>query len=167
MKTRAGRKVASDWTFKITQATPSVMNVSYDVRFHAKSNPDWADQLTGEIMVWLNHQGGAGPLGAKTVRLTVGGVAWDLYAGKIVNRDGGGRVTSGWNVYAYVRASPVTSAHTDITQLAQRLVGRGRLQNTKYLTSVEIRYGGVHRQGTAGHQRVLPVGALTDRLTRP
>ncbi|MFI6624707.1 endo-1,4-beta-glucanase [Streptomyces sp. NPDC050528] len=131
------RKITSNWTFNITQNTPSVMNVSYDVWFHQKSNPNWADQPHDEMMIWLNHQGGAGPLGTKRERVTLGGTAWDLYAGKIVNKDQAGRVTSSWNVYSYVRVANTNSATTDITAMANALVQRRLLANNAYLTSVE------------------------------
>ncbi|MDC0773338.1 hypothetical protein POF73_41725 [Streptomyces sp. HD] len=38
------------------------MNVAYDLWPHTKNAADRQDQPTGEIMIWLNRQGGAGPL---------------------------------------------------------------------------------------------------------
>ncbi|MEV0218744.1 endo-1,4-beta-glucanase [Streptomyces sp. NPDC050704] len=137
VRLNSGRKVTSSWNFNITQNTPTVMNVSYDLWFHQKPNPDWKDQPHDEVMVWLNRQNGAGPLGTKRERLTVAGTAWDLYVGKIVNKDSGGRVTSSWNVYSYVRAVNTNAATTDLTALTNALVQRRLLASTSYLTSVE------------------------------
>ncbi|GAQ52431.1 GH12 family glycosyl hydrolase domain-containing protein [Streptomyces acidiscabies] len=133
----SGRRVTSNWSFKITQNRPTVMNVSYDLWFHQKSNPDWRDQPHDEVMVWLNRQNGAGPLGTKRETLSVGGVAWDLYVGKIVNKDSAGKITSSWNVYSFVRRANTTSQTTDLTGLTDALVRRRLLGGTTYLTSVE------------------------------
>ncbi|MEV7887903.1 GH12 family glycosyl hydrolase domain-containing protein [Streptomyces sp. NPDC002817] len=132
-----GRKVTGSWTFNITQNTPTVMNVAYDVWFHQKSNPDWQDQPHDEMMVWLNRQNGAGPLGTKRETVNVGGTTWDLYVGKIINKDSSGKVVSSWNVYSFVRTANTNSATTDLTGLANTLVQKRLLSNTSYLTSVE------------------------------
>ncbi|KPI21420.1 Cellulase [Actinobacteria bacterium OK074] len=137
VRLNSGKKVTSNWTFGITQNTPTVMNVSYDLWFHAKSNPDWQDQPKHEMMVWLNRQNGAGPLGTKRETLNVGGVNWDLYVGKIVNKDNSGKVTSSWNVYSYVRTTNTTTQTTDLTALTQALLNRKLMASTDYLTSVE------------------------------
>ncbi|WP_371660791.1 endo-1,4-beta-glucanase [Streptomyces sp. NBC_00280] len=131
VRLNSGRKVTSSWNFNITQTTPTVMNVSYDLWFHQKSNPTWQDQPHDEMMVWLNRQNGAGPLGTKRETLTVGGVAWDLYVGKIVNTN------SSWNVFSFVRKTNTNSQTTDLTGLANALVQRKLMANTNYLTSVE------------------------------
>ncbi|ANS62849.1 endo-1,4-beta-glucanase [Streptomyces lincolnensis] len=131
IRLNSGRKVTGSWTFNITQNTPTVMNVAYDVWFHQKSNPDWKDQPHDEMMVWLNRQNGAGPLGTKRETVNVGGTSWDLYVGKIVNPN------SSWNVYSFVRTTNTNSATTDLTGLANTLVQKRLLANTSYLTSVE------------------------------
>ncbi|MDX2544258.1 GH12 family glycosyl hydrolase domain-containing protein [Streptomyces sp. WI04-05B] len=131
VRLNSGRKVTSSWNFNITQTTPTVMNVSYDLWFHQKSNPDWQDQPHDEMMVWLNRQNGAGPLGTKRETLTVGGVAWDLYVGKIVNTN------SSWNVFSFVRKTNTNSQTTDLTALTNALVQRKLMANTNYLSSVE------------------------------
>ena len=137
IRLNSGRKVTSSWAFNITQNTPTVMNVAYDVWFHTKSNPDWQDQPHDEMMVWLNRQNGAGPLGTKRERVTAAGSTWDLYVGKIVNKDSSGKVTSSWNVYSFVRVANTNSATTDLTALANTLVQKRLMANTSYLTSVE------------------------------
>ncbi|MFI1989936.1 cellulose binding domain-containing protein [Actinoplanes sp. NPDC020271] len=122
----AGKKVQTSWNFTVTQKTSNIMNVSYDLWFHTKSNPDWPDQPADEVMVWLYKSGGAGPVGTKQATVTVGGTTWDLYRGNI-----------GWNVYSFVRTSNTTSAVLDLTDFTDDLAGRGWLDKTKYLSSVQ------------------------------
>ena len=78
------------------------------------------------IMVWLYRSGGAGPVGTKQATATIGGTTWDLYQGNI-----------GWNVFSFVRTSNTTSATLNLTDFTDNLIGRGLMQNTKYLSSVE------------------------------
>ncbi len=122
----AGKAVKTSWNFTVTPKTSNIMNVSYDLWFHTKSNPDWPDQPTDEVMVWLYRSGGAGPVGTKQATVTVGGTTWDLYRGNI-----------GWNVYSFVRTSNTTSADLNLTDFTDDLAGRGWLDKTKYLSSVQ------------------------------
>jgi xyloglucan-specific endo-beta-1,4-glucanase len=122
----AGKAVRTSWNFTVTQKTSNVMNVSYDLWFHTVAKPDWQDQPTDEVMVWLYRSGGAGPLGTKQATVTIGGATWDLYRGNI-----------GWNVYSFVRTSNTTSAEQNLTDFTDDLAGRGWLDKTKYLSSVQ------------------------------
>ncbi|MGW7205165.1 GH12 family glycosyl hydrolase domain-containing protein [Streptomyces sp. NPDC054837] len=58
------KPVKTSWEFTVS-SNPGVMNVAYDLWLHGKNTADWQDQPTDEIMIWLNRQGGAGPLGSK------------------------------------------------------------------------------------------------------
>lgn len=122
----AGKAVNTSWNFTVTQKTSNIMNVSYDLWFHSVSSPDWPDQPTDEVMVWLYKSGGAGPVGTKQATVTVGGTTWDLYRGNI-----------GWNVYSFVRTSNTTTADLNLTDFTNDLAGRGWLDKTKYLSSVQ------------------------------
>ncbi|AEV82093.1 glycosyl hydrolase [Actinoplanes sp. SE50] len=122
----AGRSVRSSWNFTVTPKTSNIMNVSYDLWLHAMGNADWQDQPTDEVMVWLYRSGGAGPIGTRQATVMVGGTTWDLYKGNI-----------GWNVYSFVRTSNTTSADLSLTDFTTDLAGRGWLDKTKYLSSVQ------------------------------
>ncbi|KUL27316.1 GH12 family glycosyl hydrolase domain-containing protein [Actinoplanes awajinensis] len=122
----AGKAVKASWNFTVTQKTANVMNVSYDLWFHKIANPDWQDQPTDEVMVWLYKSGGAGPVGTKQATVTLGGATWDLYKGNI-----------GWDVYSFVRTANTTSADLNLTDFTTDLAGRGWLDKTKYLSSVQ------------------------------
>lgn len=66
------------WEFSLP-AKPGTMNVAHDLWLHSKSTADWQDQPTDEVMIWLNRQGGAGPLGTKYGSVSLGGAMWDIY----------------------------------------------------------------------------------------
>ncbi|BCJ44719.1 hypothetical protein GCM10010168_15320 [Actinoplanes ianthinogenes] len=122
----AGKNVRTSWNFAVTAKTATIMNVSYDLWLHSTGTADWQDQPTDEVMVWLYRSGGAGPVGTKQATVTVGGTTWDLYKGDI-----------GWTVYSFVRTSNTTSADLNLTDFTDHLAGRGWLDKTKYLSSVQ------------------------------
>ncbi|MGR8010024.1 GH12 family glycosyl hydrolase domain-containing protein [Streptomyces hypolithicus] len=93
---------------------------------HDKANTDWQDQPKHEVMIWLNKDGGAGPLGSKKQRVRIAGAAWDLYVGDI-----------GWNVYSFVRVNNTTRADLNLDGFLQALVRRGLIARTDYLSGVE------------------------------
>ncbi|WP_327661320.1 MULTISPECIES: GH12 family glycosyl hydrolase domain-containing protein [unclassified Streptomyces] len=127
LPTRVGDKkdIRSTWKFGLN-ADPGTMNVAYDLWFHAKDNADWQDGPTDEVMIWLNRQGGAGPLGTKEATVSLGGATWDLYKGNV-----------GWNVYSFVRTANTTSATLDLDDFNQALVARGLMSGDKYLSGIE------------------------------
>ncbi|WP_433793642.1 GH12 family glycosyl hydrolase domain-containing protein [Actinoplanes sp. CA-252034] len=122
----AGKAVDADWNFKVTQSTANVMNVAYDLWLHDMANPDWQNNPTDEVMVWLYRSGGAGPVGTKQATVTIAGTTWDLYKGDI-----------GWKVYSFVRTSNTSAADLDLADFTDDLVARGWLAKTKYLSSVQ------------------------------
>lgn len=117
--------VRTTWNFTVS-ADPGTMNVAYDLWLHSKNTADWADQPSDEIMVWLNRQGGAGPLGTKYGSVSLGGSMWDIYQGDI-----------GWKVYSFVRRSNTTSATLNLDDFTQALVRRKLLSNNKYVSGIE------------------------------
>ncbi|MGW0735252.1 GH12 family glycosyl hydrolase domain-containing protein [Streptomyces sp. NPDC002851] len=119
------KDVNTSWDFDVS-ADPGTMNVAYDLWLHTKSDVDWQDQPSDEVMVWLNRQGGAGPLGEKVATVSLGGASWDLYEGDI-----------GWKVHSFVRTENTTSTALDLDDFLAELVRRGLLSDAKYLTGVE------------------------------
>ena len=122
----AGKAVDTSWNFTVTQTTSNVMNVAYDLWLHDMAAPDWQNNPTDEVMVWLYKAGGAGPVGTKQATVTIAGTTWDLYKGNI-----------GWEVYSFVRTSNTSAADLDLTDFTDDLVARGWLAKTKYLSSVQ------------------------------
>lgn len=122
----ADRPVRSSWNFNVTQNNTNTLNVAYDLWLHDIPNPDWQNQPTDEVMVWLYRAGGAGPLGTKVANLNIGGANWDLYQGDI-----------GWKVHSFVRTSNTTAANLNLTDFTNALVNRGSMARSKYLSSVQ------------------------------
>ncbi|MCF4140594.1 endo-1,4-beta-glucanase [Streptomyces sp. Tue 6430] len=119
------KKVTVSWDFSVS-ANPGVMNVAHDLWLHDKNTADWQDQPTDEVMIWLNRQGGAGPLGTRYGSVSLGGAMWDIYRGDI-----------GWNVYSFVRRTNTTKATLNLDDFTQALVRRKLLSNDKYVSGVE------------------------------
>lgn len=120
------KAVRTTWNFTVTQQKTNTLDVSYDLWLHDIAKPDWTNQPTDEVMVWLYRSGGAGPLGTKQATVSLGGTTWDLYRGTI-----------GWNVFSFVRTGNTTSSAINLTDFTDDLIRRGWLQRTKYLSSVE------------------------------
>ncbi|MEW1832634.1 endo-1,4-beta-glucanase [Streptomyces sp. NPDC088196] len=119
------KPVKTTWDFSIS-SNPGTLDVAYDMWLHDKSDADWQDTPTDEIMIWLNKQGGAGPLGTKYGSVSLGHTMWDIYQGDI-----------GWKVYSFVRRSNTTKATLNIDDFTQALVRRKLLTNDKYLSGIE------------------------------
>lgn len=120
----AGRNVSTSWSFQ--PPSSGTFNVAYDLWLHNIPNPDWSNQPTDEVMVWLYRGGGAGPLGNKVGTVQLAGATWDLYQGNI-----------GWEVYSFVRTSNTTSANFNLRDFLDHLRSNRGLNSAKYLTSVE------------------------------
>lgn len=124
VRLNAGRDIYTDWRYRVSGS--GTMNVAYDLWLHDMPNPDWQNNPTDEIMVWLYRSGGAGPLGTFQGTVNIAGTNWDLYRGNI-----------GWNVFSFVRQSNTTSATLHMQDFLGNLVSRGWVSNTKYLSSIE------------------------------
>lgn len=119
------RTVATAWKYDVSP-NPGVMNVAYDLWAHDIPNPDWGDDPTDEIMIWLYRSGGAGPLGTKVDTVTIAGTRWDLYKGY-----------TAWNVFSFVRVENTEESVLDLTHFTDELVRRGDMSRSKYLSSVQ------------------------------
>jgi xyloglucan-specific endo-beta-1,4-glucanase len=124
VRLNAGRDIFTDWRYRVSGS--GTMNVAYDLWLHNISNPDWQNNPTDEVMVWLYRSGGAGPLGTFQGTVNIAGTSWDLYRGNI-----------GWNVFSFVRRSNTTSATLHMQDFLGNLISRGWVANTKYLSSIQ------------------------------
>jgi hypothetical protein len=120
------------WEYTID--TDGVAAVTYDLWLHDVAEPDWEDDPTDELMIWLSAHGGAGPLGEQVDTLTLAGEEWDLYQGAVED-DSTGEVL--WNVYSFVHTSGTETFDADLAEFTGELVDRGELDAQKYLSSVQ------------------------------
>ncbi len=128
------KNVNTAYSFSLSGS--NTMNVAYDCWFHTQSNPDWSNQPSDEMMIWLYKTSGVGPIGSSQGSVNLAGANWTLYKG----------VVNGWNVYSFVRDSNTSSATLNLRDFINHIVyARGWMSNSKYLTSVqagaEVTYG--------------------------
>jgi hypothetical protein len=123
----ANRMVNCGWDFTVSQT--GTIDVSYDTWLHSISNPGTNDTPTEEVMIWLDAEGGAGPIGARVAAgVKLAGATWDLHQGP------GG---STWPVSSYVRTSNATTSVMNMMEFYNDLVSRGWIPNTRYLSSIQ------------------------------
>ncbi len=124
----SNKNVSCGWSFNVTMQNTNTLNVAYDMWVHAISNPDYANDPTDEIMVWLYRSNGAGPIGTKTTTVSLAGSNWDLYEG-----NGG----ASWKVFSFVRTSNATTAVMNMMDFPRYLVAQSKMSGSKYLSSVQ------------------------------
>jgi hypothetical protein len=125
------RRVGCDWSFQVTSVGTVTQNGAYDLWVHDIPNPDWPDDPTDEVMIWLYRSNGAGPIsnnGSPIQNVNLEGATWTLHRGVISGQ---------WNVWSYVRNANATDSSLNVMAFLQDLVSRGYLQGSKYLSSVE------------------------------
>ena len=116
-----------DVTSSVSYTTASgYWNASYDLWFDP--NPNQTGQNTGaELMIWGNHQGPPQPIGSKVGTANLAGATWDVWFGNV-----------GWNVISYVRQQTTNSLDINVAEFTNDAVGRGHVQTSWYLTSVQF-----------------------------
>ena len=127
----SSQSVTCDWRFEVSSSGTVTQNGAYDLWVHDISNPDWGDEPTDEIMIWLYRSNNAGPIsnaGSPVNAVNLAGTTWTLHRGQI---------SGGWAVWSYVRNASVTAATLNIMDFVGDLVSRGYAQSDKYLSSIE------------------------------
>ena len=81
----------------------------------------------GELMIWINYGGGAGPAGGVVATVNIGGYTWDVYF----------YLMSSWNYIAYKIKTPVTSVSLDLKDFLSDALTRGYLRTSWYLANME------------------------------
>ncbi len=115
-----------NWDFLITQQATNTMNVAYDLWLHSIPNPDYQDDPTDEVMVWVYRGGGAGPIGPTEMTVNVAGANWELHRG-----------FTNWNVYSFVRTQSAPSSSLNLMDFINQLVTLGWMDPAKYLSSIQ------------------------------
>jgi|HubBroStandDraft_3_1064219.scaffolds.fasta_scaffold82913_2 xyloglucan-specific endo-beta-1,4-glucanase len=122
----SGTTVSSTWNYTFTQNTANTFDVSYDNWITSSSDPGDANPQA-EMMIWLNHGGGAGPAGSQEATVSVDGASWNLYVD----------TNNTWPIYSFVRTSTTTSSSLTITDFTKVLTGSYGLNSSYYLSSVQ------------------------------
>ena len=95
----------------------------------------WIDDVpastsyVGELMIWINYGGGAGPAGGKVATVNIGGHTWDVYFYLMGSPS--------WNYIAYKITSPVDSVSLDLKDFLHDALTRGYLKTEWYLANME------------------------------
>lgn len=121
-------KVTTSWSTIQPGGGGNAYDVTYDIWFNrtptTSGQPDCA-----ELMVWLNHEGGVGPIGSQVARsVSIGGRSYNIWQGP---QPWGDTVT-------YEMTTGMTSvSRLDLGTLAQNAVRHGFLSESCYLIDVE------------------------------
>jgi hypothetical protein len=83
--------------------------------------------FTGELMIWINYAGGAGPAGSKVATVEIGGHTWDVYFAP----------WDSWNYIAYKLTNVADSVNLDLKDFMHDALTRGYLRTPWYLVSME------------------------------
>ena len=111
----------------IVQPGGYVNDSAYDIWFNQTSTTTGQPNGT-EVMIWINHQGGAGPAGSLAGTVTIDGASYQVYTGRM----------SSWNIASYV-ANPGVDSVTNLNLIPffNDAISRGMLQSSWWLIDVE------------------------------
>lgn len=104
------------------------VNGTWDAAFEC-----WLDDVpisstyVGELMIWINYGGGAGPAGGKVATVNIGGYTWDVYF----------YLMTSWNYITYKIATPIDSISLDLKDFLSDALNRGYLKTSWYLANME------------------------------
>jgi len=111
----------------ITQPGGYENDSAYDIWFNQTSTTSGQPNGT-EIMIWINHQGGAGPAGSLAGTATIDGASYQVYTGRMAS----------WNIASYVANPGVDSvASLNLIPFFNDAISRGMLESSWWLIDVE------------------------------
>ncbi len=110
-----------------TNGAGGTWNVAMDIWFSKTGGtaPDAA-----EMMIWINHAGGAWPAGTKVGTVSIGGADWDVYFVDWTS-------STGWYYIAYKRTSTTGDVSLDLKDFISDSVNRGYISPSWYLDAIE------------------------------
>ncbi|WP_051964824.1 Ig-like domain-containing protein, partial [Deinococcus misasensis] len=88
--------------------------------------------ITTEIMLWLDYDAGTNPAGSKVATSVIDGVTYDVYKARI---SGGGAT---WDYLAYKGPAGRNTGSISITKFAQDAVAKGLANGEHYMSGVEF-----------------------------
>ena len=108
------------------ERAPGVWNASYDLWLNTAPVAQGQNDDT-EIMIWIDHQGFAQPIGSVVGQVTIAGASWTIWQGE-----------SGWDVITFVRDAGARSVDLPLAPFVDEAIERGATQEGSYLTSVQF-----------------------------
>ena len=108
------------------ERAPGVWNAAYDLWLNTTASASGQNDDT-EIMIWIDHQGFAQPIGDVVGRLDIAGASWTIWQG-----------SSGWDVVTFVRDVGATSVDLPLAPFVKEAIERGATREGSYLTSVQF-----------------------------
>lgn len=103
-----------------------VWNAAYDLWLNTTASAGGQNDDT-EIMIWIDHQGFAQPIGDVVGQVDIAGASWTIWQG-----------ASGWDVVTFVRDVGATSVDLPLAPFVDEAIERGVTQEGSYLTSVQF-----------------------------
>jgi hypothetical protein len=121
-------KVTTSWSTIQPGGSGNAYDVTYDIWFNRTPTTSGQPDCT-ELMVWLNHEGGVGPIGSQVASsVSIGGRSYNIWRGP---QPWGDTVT-------YEMTTGIASVSgLDVGTLAQNAVRHGYLSESCYLIDVE------------------------------
>jgi hypothetical protein len=120
---KGGHAVDSNWT--LSEKFTGTNDVSWDCFFDASSNPGDVNP-NGEMMVWMQANGGAGPMGSQVKTVTVDGWSWKMFEG-----------VGDWPVVSYLPSGANgTSYNANLMEFAQEAASSGYFSSSWYFLNV-------------------------------
>jgi hypothetical protein len=106
-----------------TEGVSGTWNSAFEAWFDSTGS---GSNYNGELMIWINYGGGAGPGGSKVGTVTIGGYDWDVY------------FAAWWvNYIAYKIKTVTDSVSLDLRIFIQDAINRGYLEEDWYIHNME------------------------------
>jgi len=114
-------------SLNLTQPPGYNNDAAYDIWFNQTART--TGQPNGaEVMIWLNHQGGIQPFGARVATVTMNGAPYDVWTGN----------QTSWKIVSYVASTPTTAVkNLNLLPFFADAVSRGSLDPSWWLIDVE------------------------------
>jgi len=122
---KVGELDTAPFTWSVdTTGVQGVWNAAFESWF---SLPTTTDPTGGaELMIWINHGGGAGPGGSRVDTVEIGGHTWEVYY-----------ALWGWNYIAYKLVPAANEVNLDLKDFVVDALTRGYLLTTWELDNME------------------------------
>jgi len=106
-----------------TEGVDGMWNAAFEAWFNETGS---GYNYSGELMIWLDYHGGAGPGGSLQGNVEIGGYTWDVYFAEW-----------DWNYIAYKITTPIDSVTLDLKEFIHDSATRGFLLTPWYMANME------------------------------